>query len=85
MRRTVVLLLLACLGAAVVGAAVTGLFSLALISLALLLGAGAVGLTLQRPRGEGTYAPSSRREEAAVIELGSRRRAQGGGEARRAA
>ena len=79
-----VLLLAVCLGAAVVGTVVTGLFSLALISLALLLGAGAVGLTLQRPRGaEANSLPAE--QEAAVIPLGPRHRPQGGGGVSRAA
>ena len=90
----IAVLLLVCLGAAVLGTLVTGLFSLALVSVALLLGAGAVGLTLQRPldadedgadedgAGEDSL-PSE--QEAAVTSLASRRRAQSGGEVSRAA
>ena len=85
----IAVLLLVSLVAAVVGTLVTGLFSHALISLALVLGAGAVGLTLQRPRGadedcaEEDSLPSER--EAAVTLLASRRRAQSGGAVSRAA
>lgn len=85
----IVLLLVVCLGAAVVGTMATGLFSLALISLALLLGTGAVGLTLHRPRGAGEdvagedFAPAQ--QAAAVTQLSSRYRAHGGDAGRRAA
>ena len=78
------LVLVVCLFAALVGALATGLFSLALVSLALLLGAGAVGLTLQGRRDEEEdVLPAGR--EAAVTLLDSRRRAQGGGDISRAA
>ncbi len=84
MPRLVIVFLVVCLGAAVVGTIVTGSFSLTLISLALLLGTGALGLTLQRPREAGAdSAPAER--EAAVTPLTSRRRAQGGGDVSRAA
>ena len=79
-----VVFLVVCLGAAVIGTMVTGLFSLALISLALLLGAGAVGLMLQRPRrADGGFSPAEPEQEVTL--LSSRRRAQGGGEVRSAA
>ena len=83
----IAVLLLVCLVAAVVATLVTGLFSLALVSLVLVLGAGAVGLTLQRGAEEDgadeDSLPSER--EAAVTLLASRRRAQSGGEVSRAA
>lgn len=94
MLGIVVLLLVVCLGAAVVGTLATGPFSLALISLALLLGTGAVGLTLHRPRGAGEedagedvagHEVAPARQAAAVTQLGSRRRVHGGDAGRRAA
>ncbi len=84
MLGLVFVLLLFSLAGAIVGAVGTGLFSLALISLALLLGAGAVGLTLQRPEGAGEDSPPAERETAVIRSLRSRR-AQGGGDVSRAA
>lgn len=79
-----VVFLIVCLGAAVIGTVVTGLFSLTLISLALLLGTGALGLMLQRPRGAHRDFLRAERE-AEVTPLGSRGRTHGGGEVSRAA
>lgn len=88
MLRVVVLILLACFGAAVVGAATTGTFALTLIALAGLLVVGAAAVSTFLPHQEEPTTPAERRTQLRLVtstpEDPPRSHGQDGGELRRA-
>lgn len=89
MLGLVVALLVVCLGAAVAGVVIPGLFWLTVVALAGILGTGAVGVSMLRPREGDEASPAERRAELRSItpaRTGPHSRAsQDGGGASRAA
>lgn len=88
MLGLVVALLVVCLGAAVAGVVIPGLFWLTVVALAGILGTGAAGVSIFRPREEDDASRAERRAELRLItptRTGPRSRAPQDGGASRAA